>query len=107
LSWTCSPGRGRLRWSSLVLLLITVTQDTDVEDIRQFFLIRRRHSVPVMAGGRLVGIVCPSDLLRFTATEGVCIVCGESFRDTEPPETCARCHGGGEHFELQEQSPGP
>jgi CBS domain-containing protein len=87
--------------------LITVTQDTDVEDIRQLFLGRRIHSVPVMAGGHLVGIVSPSDLFRFTATEWVCIVCGESFRDTEPPEACAMCHGGGERFELQEQSPGP
>ena len=87
--------------------LITVTQDTDVEDIRQLFLGRRIHSVPVMAGGHLVGIVSPSDLFRLTATEWVCIVCGESFRNTEPPEACARCHGGGERFELQEQSPGP
>ena len=87
--------------------LITVTQDTDVEDLRQLFLGRRIHSVPVMAEGRLAGIVSSGDLFRFTATEWVCIVCGESFRDTEPPEACVRCHGDGARFELQEQSPGP
>ena len=49
--------------------LITVTPDTDVEDIRQLFLGRRIRSVPVMAGGHVVGIVSPSDLFRLTAAE--------------------------------------
>lgn len=100
-------GTGSTAGEVMSTALITVTQDTDVEDLRQLFLGRRIHSVPVMAGGRLVGIVSKGDLFRFTATEWVCIVCGESFRDSEPPEACARCHGDGERFELQEQSPGP
>lgn len=100
-------GTGATAGEIMRTALITVTQDTDVEDIRRLFLGRRTHSVPVMAGGRLVGIVSASDLFRFTETEWVCIVCGESFRDSEPPEACARCYGGGERFELQEQSPGP
>jgi len=86
--------------------LITVSEETDVEDVRHLLLERRIRRVPVMRAGRLVGIVSRADLVATLATEWVCQVCGEPVRSTEAPQGCPRCLGGRERFVLQEQPPG-
>jgi len=42
----------------------SVTETTDVDDVSQLFVSQRLRRVPVLAEGRLVGIVSRSDLLR-------------------------------------------
>lgn len=86
--------------------VITATEDTGVEDVRHLLVERRIGRVPVLAGGRLVGIVSRRDLVALLATEWVCEVCGEAVRGEHPPEACPRCHGSGDRFVLQEQPPG-
>lgn len=86
--------------------VVSITEDTSVEEVRHLLVERRIGRVPVLAGGRLVGIVSRSDLVALLATEWVCEVCGEPVRGERPPEACPRCLGVGGRFALQEQPPG-
>lgn len=97
---------GRLARDVMTTALISVTEDTAINDIRHLLVDRRIRRVPVLAGGALVGIVSRSDVVALLATEWVCEVCGEAVRGDRPPEMCPKCHGGAERFALQEQLPG-
>jgi CBS domain-containing protein len=71
--------------------VITVTPDTDVEQIQHLLTNQRIRRVPVVEHGRVVGIVSRSDLVRQMAMRWVCDVCGEIIRSEMAPETCPRC----------------
>ena len=86
--------------------VISVTEDTNVADVRHLLVDRRIRRVPVLAGGRLVGIVSRSDVVALMATEWVCQVCGEPVRGERAPDVCPKCGGGEDGFVLQEQPPG-
>ena len=85
--------------------VISVTEDTNVADVRHLLVDRRIRRVPVLAGGRLVGIVSRSDVVALMVTEWVCQVCGEPVRGESAPDVCPKCLGG-DGFVLQEQPPG-
>ena len=93
--------------------VITVTEDTDVDDVRHLLVERRIRLVPVMkgageAGGgqRLAGIVSRGDVVALLTTEWVCQVCGEAARGQHPPSRCPKCHAGPDRFILQDACPG-
>ena len=86
--------------------VVSVTEHTGIDEVRHLLVDRRIRRVPVLAGGRLVGIISRSDLVALMATEWVCQVCGEPVRGEHPPELCPKCLGGAERFILQEQPPG-
>ncbi|HET8561453.1 MAG TPA: CBS domain-containing protein [Marmoricola sp.] len=86
--------------------VISVTEDTPVDDIRHLLIDRRIRRVPVLRGGVLVGVVSRGDVVATMATEWVCQVCGEPVRGADPPEQCLKCHAGGDRFVRQEQPPG-
>lgn len=86
--------------------VMTVSPDSTIDDVRHLLIDRRIRRVPVLAQGRLVGIVSLHDVLATLATEWACRVCGEPVRGERPPDKCPRCHAPGERFELQEQPPG-
>lgn len=86
--------------------VITVDVQAEVDDVRQLLVERRIRRVPVVAAGRLVGIVSRSNVVATLTMEWVCQVCGESVRGPEPPPSCPRCRGGRERFARQEQAPG-
>jgi CBS domain-containing protein len=86
--------------------LITVSADCPVDDVRHLLIERRIRRVPVVQGGRLVGIVSRSDLIAAMATEWVCETCGEPVRAEHPPPACPKCGGDSKRFVLQEQPPG-
>jgi CBS domain-containing protein len=44
--------------------VISVTEETDIDEVVHLFQNRRIRRVPVLSGGRLVGIVSRSDLLQ-------------------------------------------
>ncbi len=44
--------------------VISVSEDTEVGEVQQLFVNERVRRLPVLAGGRLVGIVSRADLLR-------------------------------------------
>jgi len=86
--------------------VVSVTVDSAADDIRHLLIDRRIRRVPVMKGGRLVGIVSRHDLVAVMAMEWACQVCGEPVRGQHPPSACPKCHGEGAQFALQEQPPG-
>jgi CBS domain-containing protein len=86
--------------------VISVTEDTDVEDVRTLLIDMRIRRVPVVAGQRLVGIVSRSDLVELLALEWTCGGCGEPVRGSRPPDRCPRCGEPAARFNRQEQPPG-
>lgn len=86
--------------------VISVSEDTPVEDIRHLLVGRRIRRVPVLREGVLVGVVSRGDVVATMATEWACQVCGEPVRGVEAPQRCPKCHAGGERFVRQEQPPG-
>jgi CBS domain-containing protein len=86
--------------------VVSVTESTSVDDVRHLLVDRRIRRVPVLAAGRLVGIVSRGDLVSLMATEWACDVCGEPVRGERPPDVCPKCLGSGVRFSLQEQPPG-
>lgn len=86
--------------------VVSVTEDTGVDEVRQLLVERRIRRVPVLAAGDLVGIVSRSDVVALLITEWVCVVCGESVRGERPPARCPKCHAGADRFTTQEAPPG-
>jgi CBS domain-containing protein len=86
--------------------VITVSEDTDVENVRHLLVDRRIRRVPVTSGQRLAGIVSRGDVVELLTTEWVCQVCGEAARGQHPPSRCPRCHAGSDRFVMQDPSPG-
>lgn len=86
--------------------VITVTEDTDVDDVRHLLVERRIRRVPVVSGQRLTGIVSRGDVVALLATEWVCQVCGEAARGQHPPSRCPKCQAGPDRFILQDACPG-
>jgi CBS domain-containing protein len=86
--------------------VITVTEDTDVDDVRHLLVERHIRRVPVVSGQRLTGIVSRGDVVALLTTEWVCRVCGEAARGQHPPSLCPRCHAGADLFILQDAYPG-
>ena len=86
--------------------VVSVTEDTSIDDVRNLLVGQRIRRVPVLSGGRLMGIISRADVVVLMATEWVPEVCGESVRAAAPPEHCPKCQSGSDRFVLQEQPPG-
>jgi CBS-domain-containing membrane protein len=71
--------------------VISVMEDTSVDEVR-FLLVRRKiKRVPVLRGTKLVGIVSRADLVREIALTWICQVCGDHERGAMPPTECPKC----------------
>lgn len=86
--------------------VISVSTDTDIEQVRKLLVDAPIRRVPVMSAGRLVGIISRHDLVG-RMVEWACGVCGEAVRGAHPPLVCPKCGGSEAGFALQEQPPGP
>ena len=86
--------------------VITVSEDTDVENVRHLLVDRRIRRVPVTSGQRLAGIVSRGDVVALLTTEWVCQVCGEAARGQYQPPQCPKCHTATDRFVLQDPCPG-
>lgn len=71
--------------------VISVTPDTDLEEVAHILVNERIKRLPVLDQGRLVGIVSRADLVREVALRWVCPVCGEVVHSERQPERCPRC----------------
>ena len=85
--------------------VISVSPETDVDEVAHLLASRRVRRVPVVAGGRLVGIVSQSDLVQQMALRWVCMTCGEVVRGEAAPENCPRC-GAPDPFSREAPPPG-
>lgn len=97
---------GRTARDVMTTAVITVTTDTDIEQVRRVLVDSRIRRVPVLSSGRLVGILSRHDLVG-RMVEWACSVCGETVRGAHPPLVCPKCGGSEDRFVLQEQPPGP
>ena len=75
--------------------IISVTEETDLEEVSRIFVSERIKRVLVLDQGRLIGIVSRADLVKEVATRWVCHVCGEVTHSEEQPEQCPRCAAPG------------
>ena len=71
--------------------VISVMEDTGVEEVRFLLVNRKIKRLPVLRGQKLVGIVSRADLVREIALSWVCQVCGDHERGRNPPEECPKC----------------
>ena len=71
--------------------VISVMEDTSVDEVRYLLVQRKIKRVPVLRGQKLVGIVSRADLVREIALTWVCQVCGDHERGTNPPQECPKC----------------
>jgi CBS-domain-containing membrane protein len=71
--------------------VISVMEDTSVDQVRHMLVNRRIKRLPVVRGLKLVGIVSRADLVREIALTWVCQVCGDHERGRNPPDQCPKC----------------
>jgi CBS-domain-containing membrane protein len=71
--------------------VISVMEDTSVDQVRFLLVNRKIKRVPVLRGLKLVGIVSRADLVREIALTWVCQVCGDHERGRNPPDQCPKC----------------
>lgn len=90
----------------MTTVVISVSPDCTLDDLRHLLVERRIRRLPVLRDGQLVGIVSRGDVVATMVTEWVCEVCGESVRGEQRPTGCPKCRAGGDRFVLQEQPPG-
>ncbi len=85
--------------------VISVSADTDLEEVSHIFVHERIKRVLVLDRGKLIGIVSRADLVRMVAMHWVCPVCGEMTHSEIQPRSCLRC-GAANVFASTEPAPG-
>lgn len=86
--------------------VISVTPDTDLEEVSHLLVHERIKRVPVLDQGRLVGIISRADLVREVALRWVCHICGEVVHSEEQPQQCPRCGARNVPASFESASPG-
>jgi CBS domain-containing protein len=86
--------------------VISVTPDTDLEEVSHILVHERIKRLPVLEKGRLLGIVSRADLVREVAMGWMCPVCGEVVRGKEQPERCPRCGAKNVAASFEPEPPG-
>jgi CBS domain-containing protein len=80
--------------------VISITEDTGIDEAARLLAGERIRRLPVLKNGRIVGLISRSDVLDFFATRvWTCNACGHGEHGLEVPERCASCSG--ETFTLE------
>lgn len=80
--------------------VISVTEDTGIDEAARLLIGERIRRVPVIRDGKMVGLLSRSDVLDFFArTRWTCDVCGWWERSLEKPVRCHSCSGTDLHLE--------
>jgi CBS domain-containing protein len=80
--------------------VVSVQEQTPVDEAAQILTSNRFKRVPVLRDGRVVGIVSRADIVRMIASRWVCPVCG-AIQHGRMPAECYACGGDGAHFERE------
>ena len=80
--------------------VVSVREDTPVDEIAQILTSNRFKRVPVLRGERVVGIVSRANIVRMIASRWVCPVCG-AIQHGRMPAACYACGSDGSHFERE------
>ncbi len=86
--------------------VISVTPETDLDEVSHLLVHERIKRLPVLDQGKLVGIVSRADLVREVAMRWVCPVCGEMVHSEQQPEHCPRCGARQVAAWFEQQAPG-
>src|SRR5436190_21858944 len=86
--------------------VISVTPDTNLDEVSHLLVHERIKRLPVLDQGKLVGIVSRADLVREVAMRWVCHVCGEVVHSEQQPERCPRCGANQVAVLFEQQAPG-
>ena len=97
--------RGRVVSDIMTTEVISVSPDTDMEQIGHILTGRHVRRLPVVEAGRLVGIVSRGDLIRRIAQRWVCSVCGAVERGADRPDRCTSCGAEGSRITLEDVPP--
>ncbi|MHB8613683.1 MAG: CBS domain-containing protein [Candidatus Dormibacteraceae bacterium] len=85
--------------------VISVTEETGIDEAARLLIGERIRRVPVIRGGKMVGLLSRSDVLEFFAkTRWTCKVCGWWERSLEKPERCYSCSST--DLQLERADPG-
>lgn len=85
--------------------VITVGEDTSLEEVATIMAGERIRRLPVLAAGRLVGLISRSDVLDFfVLSHWTCETCGSYQHGLHQPDQCPHCSGT--TFRLDRSSPG-
>lgn len=80
--------------------VVSVREDTPVDEVAQILTSNRFKRVPVLRGERVVGIVSRANIVRMIASRWVCPTCG-SIQHGRMPQECYSCGGDGSQFERE------
>lgn len=87
--------------------VISISEDTGIEDAARLLADQRIRRLPVMAQGRMVGLLSRSDILEFFAhSHWTCQACGHGYRGLEAPSACDFCSGTEFRLERGTLAPG-
>ena len=81
--------------------VISVTSDTNLEEVAHILVHKHIKRLLVLDQGKLVGIISRADLVNEIATRWICPVCGEMMHSSHEPDRCPRC--GATHVSELEQ----
>src|ERR1700756_1541361 len=100
------PKKGSVARDIMSSNVITVTEDTGIDEAARLLAGERIRRVPVIKRGKMVGLLSRSDVLDFFAkTRWTCAVCGRWERGLERPKRCSSCSSTDIH--LERADPGP
>ena len=86
--------------------VISITPDTDLEEVSHILVNERIKRLPVLDQGKVIGIVSRADLVKEIATRWICYVCGEVVHSEEQVERCPRCGAVGVATSGEPEPPG-
>lgn len=92
--------KGKVARDIMSLRVISVTEETGIDEAARLLIGERIRRVPVIRGGKMVGLLSRSDVLDFFAkTRWTCDVCGWWERSLERPPRCFSCSSTNIHLE--------
>jgi CBS domain-containing protein len=84
--------KGKVARDIMSQRVISVTEETGIDEAARLLIGERIRRVPVIRGGKMVGLLSRSDVLDFFAkTRWTCKVCGWWERSLEKPARCHSC----------------
>ena len=86
--------------------VVSISADTELEEVTHLLTNRRIRRVPVLDGNKLVGILSRSDLVRQIAMRWVCHTCGANVRSPTVPDHCPVCGAPESAFVHEIEPPG-